>query len=278
MEFISADGEQRYAALIRAADSLVVGLDFDGTLAPIVDDPENAHIHPDAGQVLADLVSRVRAVAVVTGRPARQALSLGGLDDIGDRAAAVGGELLVLGQYGNERWDSADRRVRSPKSPEGLVRVRHELPSLLERLGLDPWIEEKGLAIGVHTRRMADPQQAFDALLPAVTELAHEHGLQVEPGRLVIEVRAPGMDKGDAVRRLVADLDAGAFCFAGDDLADVEAFEAVGELGSAGMPTLLVCSGSEEEGSLVRLADLVVPGPAGVLDFLRRLATDIGHT
>ena len=39
---------------MRAADDLVVGLDFDGTLAPIVEDPEDAHIHPDAADVLVD--------------------------------------------------------------------------------------------------------------------------------------------------------------------------------------------------------------------------------
>ena len=55
MEFTSPEGEQRYAALVRAAGRAVVGLDFDGTLAPIVDDPERAHIHPEAGEVLVDL-------------------------------------------------------------------------------------------------------------------------------------------------------------------------------------------------------------------------------
>ena len=70
------EGEQRYAALVRAAPSVVVGLDFDGTLSPIVDDPEAAHIHPDAAEVLVDLASQVAAIAVVTGRPARHSLAL----------------------------------------------------------------------------------------------------------------------------------------------------------------------------------------------------------
>ena len=53
------------------------------------------------------------------------------------------------------------------------------------------------------------------------------------------------------------------------------AFEAVADLRSTGMPTLLVCSGSEEESVLRDLADVVVTGPDGVLDFLRRLAADV---
>jgi trehalose 6-phosphate phosphatase len=275
MEFRSAAGERQYAALVRAADGLVVGLDFDGTLAPIVDDPERAHIHPDAPEVLVDLAGQVRAIAVVTGRPARQVLALGGLDEVGDRIGEEHRELHVLGQYGHERWSSSQRRVISPPPPRGLAGFLSELPRILGRLGVEPWVEEKGLAVAVHTRRLADPQGAFDRLLPALTAAAASHGLAVEPGRYVVEVRAPGADKGDAVRRLTHELDAGAFLFAGDDLGDVEAFTAVAELRAQGLPTLLVCSGSGEQSALVELADVVVPGPEGVLHLLRDLAADI---
>ncbi|WP_310962293.1 trehalose-phosphatase [Nocardioides terrisoli] len=279
MQSVSPDVRRRYDALVRAADSLVVGLDFDGTLAPIVDDPAEAALHPAAAEALTLLGARIRAVAVVTGRPVRQVLDLGALEEVGAAFATEGSagphELLVLGQYGNERWSSTSRTIVSAVPPPGLAAVTAELPRLLADLGLDPWIEEKGLAVAVHTRRMPQPEQAFAVLLPALTRLAHAHGLQVEPGRLVIEVRAPGMDKGRAVRRLVAELDPGGFCFAGDDLGDVEAFEAVRELSESGMPTLLVCSGSREENALVKLADVVVPGPDGVVELLRGLVADI---
>jgi trehalose 6-phosphate phosphatase len=275
MEFTSASGEQQYAALVRAADSLVVGLDFDGTLAPIVDDPEIARIHPDAAGVLIELAGQVRAIAVITGRPARQVLALGGLDDVGDAIGEQHRELFVLGQYGNERWSSEHRRVISPRPPRGLAVFLRELPRVLKRSGLDPWIEEKGLAVAVHTRRLADPQAAYDVLLPLLTELARANDLQVEPGRYVVEVRAAGMDKGRAVHQLAEELHAGAFLFAGDDLGDLEAFEAVAALRAQGHPTLLACSGSKEESALVDLADLVVAGPDGVLALLRQLTDDI---
>jgi trehalose 6-phosphate phosphatase len=77
MEFTSPEAEQRYADLVTAAAGAVVGLDFDGVLSPIVDEPSEAHIHPEAADVLVDLAEAVRAVAVITGRPARQALALG---------------------------------------------------------------------------------------------------------------------------------------------------------------------------------------------------------
>jgi trehalose 6-phosphate phosphatase len=275
MEFTSPEGERRYAALVRAADRAVVGLDFDGTLAPIVDDPEKAHIHPEAGDVLVDLAEVVRAVAVITGRPARQALDLGGLEAVGTTIGDHGKELYLFGQYGNERWSSTRRRIVSPRPPPGLAAFLRDLPrTLRDADAADAWVEDKGLAHAVHTRRMADPDAAYRRLLGPLRELADRTGLVLEPGRLVIEVRAPGTDKGRAVEALVDEVDAGAFLFAGDDLGDVEAFEAVATLAKDGLPTLLVSAASDEPSALVERADVVVRGPEGVLELLRRLSAD----
>lgn len=271
-------GEQRWATLVRAAATTVVGLDFDGTLAPIVEDPEKARIHPDAGAVLVDLATQVLAVAVITGRPARQALDLGGLEEVGDDIEAAGKDLYLFGQYGNERWSSSRRRVVGPRPPAGLASFERELTRTLRRVDAPgAYVEDKGLAVAVHTRRLEDPEAAFQRLLPELRELAHRHDLVVEPGRSVIEVRSPGMHKGTAVTTLVTELEAGGFLFAGDDLGDLEAFEAVRELARDGMPTLLVCSSSEEENRLQALADVVVPGPEGVLALLAQLAEDARH-
>ena len=271
MDFTSPEGERRYAELVRAASSAVVALDFDGTLSPIVDDPEAAHIHPEASDVLVDLAGEVAAVAVVTGRPARQALALGGLDDVGNLIGEAGKELYLFGQYGNERWTSTQRRVISPRPPHGLATFLRVLPRALRSVDAgDAFIEDKGLAVAVHTRRLEGPEAAFERLLPKLRDLAEQHDLVVEPGRNVIEIRSHGMHKGLVVRTLVDELEAGAFLFAGDDLGDLEAFEAVAELAAEGMPTLLVCSASTEESRLAALADVVVKGPEGVLDLLRR--------
>lgn len=275
MRYTSIEGERRYEALVRVAHRTVVGLDFDGTLAPIVDDPASAHIHPDAAEVLVELADQVAAIAVVTGRPARQALDLGGLEEVADALQAVGKELFVFGQYGNERWSSDHRRIRGARPPRGLATFERDLPRALRLAGAaDAFVEDKGLAVAVHTRRLEDSEAAFERLLPPLRELAQRHGLVLEPGRSVIEVRSPGSHKGMVVDRLAAVLDAEGFVFAGDDLGDVEAFEAVEELGKQGLATLRVCSASSEESALIELSDVVVRGPAGVLDFLRRLASD----
>ena len=165
---------------------------------------------------------------MITGRPARQALALGDLDEVGNALGDSGKELYLFGQYGNERWSSTSRRIVSPRPPRGLASYLGALPSLLRRLdAADAFVEEKGLAVAVHTRRLPDPAGAFARLLPELEKLATDAGLVVEPGRQVIEARAPGMDKGQVVRKLAEDLSASGFLFAGDDLGDLEAFEAV---------------------------------------------------
>lgn len=259
-------GRAGLAALLASPGAALLGLDFDGTLAPIVADPERARAHPEAVAVLAALAPKVASVAVITGRPAEIAVRYGGF-------AGVPGleHLTVLGHYGAERWDAVTGEVTAPEPHPGVAAVRAELPELLDKTGA--WIEEKGgRAVAVHTRRAPDPQAAYDALRAPLTELAGRHGLIVEPGRLVLELRPPGMDKGVALLTHVRELSATSVLYAGDDLGDLPAFSAVDDLRSAGTPGLLVCSGSDEVTELRKRADLVVDGPGGVVSLLRALA------
>lgn len=276
MEWASRQADDRYDALVRAAGSTVVGLDMDGTLSPIVEDPELAHIHPDAPDVLVALSEVVRAVAIITGRPARQALALGGLDEVGEAMAGHSKALYVFGQYGNERWSSTRRRIVTPRPPAGLAGFLRELPRMLRTAdATDTMVEEKGLAVGLHTRRLPDPAGTLTRLTTPVGEAAARHGLIVEPGRYCLEVRAPGVSKGDAVRAIAREVGASAFLFAGDDLGDVAAYDAVDAMRAGGWPTLLVASSAGTETSpLAHRADVVVPGPDGVLDLLRRFTAD----
>jgi trehalose 6-phosphate phosphatase len=117
-----------------------------------------------------------------------------------------------------------------------------------------------------------DPQAAFEALRAPLTDLAARHGLMVEPGRMVLELRPPGMDKGVALLDHIREISATSVLYAGDDLGDLPAFAAVAALRSEGTPGLLVCSGSDEVPELRDRADVVVDGPAGVVALLRGLA------
>ncbi|MBX7549620.1 trehalose-phosphatase [Streptomyces sp. tea 10] len=266
-------GRDGLAALLAKPRTAIVGLDFDGTLAPIVADPEQARAHPDAVPALARLAPKVASIAVITGRPAGVAVRYGGF-------AGVPGldHLTVLGHYGAERWDAVTGTVTAPAPHPGVAAVRAELPGVLDRAGAWPgtWIEEKGRAVAVHTRRATDPESAFEALRAPLTDLAARHGLVVEPGRLVLELRPPGMDKGVALAEHVRRTGAGPVLYAGDDLGDLPAYATVERLRADGVPGLLVCSGSTEVTELAERADLVVDGPTGVVHLLRALADQLG--
>jgi len=241
----------------------VVALDYDGTLAPVVDDPASAHPQVGAVAALTVLAPLVRTLAVVTGRPADTVVALGGLEAVP--------ELTVLGQYGAQRWH-AGQLEGAPPLP-GVAEVRAGLPEVLETAGHPgAWVEDKDISLVVHLRRTSDPERAQAALLAPVRELGERHGLEVHEGRHVLELRPPGYDKGAALLSL-CDPAPTAVVFAGDDAGDLPAFAAVEQLRAGGCAGLLVASDSPEcPPQLSAGADLVVDGPAGVLAVLVELA------
>ena len=261
---VTEAGRAGLAALIAAPARALVGLDFDGTLAPIVEDPAAARAAPPTTAAVGRLASVAGTVAVITGRPAADAAEFAGL---GPESG-----VLVLGHYGGQRWEAG--RLSSPAPPPGLAVACADLPGVLASAGASDgvFVEDKGYAVAVHTRRAARPQQELDRLRPVLTELAARTGLHAEPGRFVLELRPPGSDKGKALRELVRERSAGAVLFCGDDLGDRPAFGAVRELRAEGIPGLTVCSGSDEVPDLAAEADLVVAGPAAVTELLDGLA------
>ncbi|WP_069171355.1 trehalose-phosphatase [Streptomyces griseus] len=269
-------GREGLAALLARPEHAVVALDFDGTLAEIVPDPEQSRAHPGAVPALSALAPKVGSVAVITGRPAGTAVRYGGFADVPGLD-----HLVVLGHYGAERWDAVTGTVNAPAPDPGVAGVREELPGVLRAAGAETGdedgvrVEDKGHALAVHTRRATDPRAAFEALRGPLAALAARHGLIVEPGRLVLELRPPGMDKGVALAEYVRETGAGSVLYAGDDLGDLAAYAAVETLRTSGVKGLLICSGSEVP-ELAERADLVLPGPAAVVEYLASLARHIG--
>jgi trehalose 6-phosphate phosphatase len=260
----TADGKAGLAALIAQPRRSLIAVDFDGTLAPIVEDPAAARATPAATAALVRLAELAGTVAIVTGRPAADAASFAGV--------AAANDMIVLGHYGMQRWERG--RLSSPAPPPGLSEARAELAAVLAAAGAGEgiFVEDKGEALAVHTRRAADPQAELDRLRGPLAGLAARSGLALEPGRLVLELRPPGTDKGTAIMELAAERAPSAILFCGDDLGDVPAFAAVRELRAVGTPGLLVCSASAEVPDLAADADLVVDGPDGVAALLAGLA------
>lgn len=268
----TAAGRAGLARLLDAPGRTLLATDLDGTLAPIVDDPQQAYVPPDAVRALGRLSARLGAVAVVTGRPVEDALRLAALEG----APGLGG-LRVLGQYGVERWDAATGEVVAPPPHPGVEQARSALPDLLARLDLtDTHVEDKGRALALHVRRLAEPDRALARLREPVAALAARLGLVVEPGKLVLELRAPGTDKRAAVESLLEGGQLDTVVYAGDDLGDLAAYAAVEDVRRAGGAGLLLCVVSADPTDLERGADLVLAGPDGLVGWLDDLADTLG--
>jgi trehalose 6-phosphate phosphatase len=248
------------ARLARRAAEVAVCLDFDGTIAPIVEDPAAARPLPGVVDLLGPLADRYAAAAIVSGRPATYLAS---------HAAAPG--VRYLGMYGLE--EIVEGRVQVDPRLEA---ARPAVEAAREELAGDPAVtasgahlEDKRYAVAVHTRRVAEPGRWAGPIGQAAARIAAGHGLEVVPGRMVWELRPQvHSDKGDAVRRVVAESGAGALVVAGDDLGDLPGFAVAAELGGG----LRVVAGSAEApAELLDAADLVVDGPEGVRELLEHL-------
>jgi trehalose 6-phosphate phosphatase len=264
---MDAPAKAGWDALVAAPARALIALDYDGVLAPIVADPMAAVPAPGAIEVLRELAGKVGTLAVVTGRPAAVVVGIGGLDTIPG--------LVVEGQYGAESW--AAGTLTTPDEPASVTAAREALPAALAAAGADPgvWVEDKRLALVVHARRTADPDAELGRLDPALRRVAEVHGLEPHPGKMVLELRPPGFDKGGVIRRLARDAGAGAVLFAGDDLGDIPGFAAVEELRAAGVPGLTVASASPEAAAVAERADVAVDGPAGIVQLLVTLSAEM---
>lgn len=248
----------------------LLALDFDGTLSHILDDPTTAFVHADSVAALSRLGAVLGAITIITGRPVTQALELGGF------VGVAGLERLTIhGQYGAEHWDATTGRASAPARPHEITALAATLPEVLRRLGAGAArIEDKGLALAVHTRGLDG--ELIGSLEEPLRRLATDHGLSLEPGRQVIELRSATIDKGTVLRQVVAEVGARTVVFAGDDLGDVPAFDAVDDLRADGLRGLLVCSASEEQDALVPRADVVLDGPDAVAAWLTAWADALG--
>ncbi|MEZ5242855.1 MAG: trehalose-phosphatase [Acidimicrobiia bacterium] len=241
-----------------AADALVA-FDFDGTLAPIVEDPDAASPMAGAVSALERLAARVGEVAVVSGRPL----------DFLERWFPEPSAVTLVGLYGLESRRQGDR---ADHPSAGVWReVVSDLAERARRHGPDGMdVEPKGLSITLHYRRRPDVE-------PAVRDWAERAagatGLSVRSAKMSVELHPPiDEDKGTVLHRL-AGFHTGPVLFAGDDVGDTPAFDALGGLAAAGRPVLaIVVDGPEVPSTLRRRADLLVDGPAEVADIVLSLA------
>jgi len=229
--------------------------DFDGTLAPIVDEPDAARPLDGVPQLLSDLAERYAVVAVLSGRP------------VAFLQQWLPPALLLSGLYGLE----VVRDGRRDDHPSGgsWREVIDDVAIYLRATGpAGMRVESKGLSLTLHYRE--HPELADDVRVIAERQAARS-GLSVRPARMSFELHPPiDADKGTAVRDVADGL--GAVCFIGDDIGDLPAFAALDELRDGGVAAVCIAVRSDESPpELLDAADIVVDGPEGARDLLLTL-------
>lgn len=232
--------------------------DFDGTLAPIVDDPAEAAPLDGVVVALEALAGRYGRVGVISGRPASFLV-----EHLGGRG------VFLSGLYGLEYVEDDGEQVQAIDEAAPWREVVEEVAAAGDAdLPAGISVERKGLCLTVHHRRNPSLEPESRAWVEARAE---QTGLVVHPARMSFELRPPlERDKGTVLaeaaggRRQV--------CFLGDDRGDLTAFDALDRMAGAGATVLRVgVDSAEAPAELLERADVVVDGPEGALRLLRGL-------
>jgi trehalose 6-phosphate phosphatase len=252
---MSLSVDDAVAALRADPDRTGVLSDFDGTLSPIVDDPASAAPVDGAVDVLGDLAKVYGRVAVVSGRP------------VSFLTALLPESITISGLYGLEEV-SRGRRRDHPQAGSWRE-VVHDVASVSLAQGPpDMLVEPKGLSLTLHYRMHPEIE---DEVRRWADGQAARSGLIIRMAKMSVELHPPiDANKGTAIRELAEGLSA--MCYLGDDLGDLDAFAALDEQAGLGATTVKIAVHSGEAPSaVVDRADIVVEGPTGARDFLRRL-------
>jgi trehalose 6-phosphate phosphatase len=252
-----AEPARRLSDLLAAPEQTAIFSDFDGTLAPIVDDPASARPLEGAVEALTELAGRMGKVGVISGRPAEFLLRHLG------RAG-----ISIWGLYGLEMVEDGEV-VPAPEAEEWRSVVEEVVARAEEELGESMGVERKGLTLVLHYRQAPDRGPEAEEWAERTAESS---GLSVHPGRMSYELRPPvPHGKGTVLEKASDGLQAA--CFFGDDLGDLDAFDALDRLAEKGLTTLRVAVASDEApDELLDRADLTIDGPPGVLAAFRELA------
>lgn len=197
-------------------------LDFDGTLVELAETPDSVELPGGLADLLARLACGLGGrLAILSGR------------SIADLERHLGPSAFALsGSHGLELRlaRGVDLPVAAPALPEAARRAVARFAGGIEGL----LVEEKPASIAIHYRRAPERE---GEVAEFIARLAAETGLRVQDGKMVAELRPAGADKGDALRRLMAEpIFAGARpWFVGDDLTDEDGFAAAAELGGGGV-------------------------------------------
>ncbi|MGJ9426675.1 trehalose-phosphatase [Nesterenkonia halotolerans] len=233
-------------------------MDFDGVLSRITEDPAASELLPGTEEILASLATRLRVVALLSGRP---------VSFLAERASIPGVELY--GSYGLERHTETgievlpEARQWTRAVEEATNMLHHELDGVE---GLH--VEDKSLAVAVHWRRAPDRESATELITPLIQKATDTWGLRREPGKFVEELRMPlDQDKGTALQRVIETRGLQTIAYAGDDRGDLPAFETAAAAGGY----TLVIEGPDMAPEVRDVSGAHFDGPEEFQSWLRQL-------
>jgi len=191
---------------------LLVACDYDGTLAPIVDDPHQAKPLPESVHALRSLAALpATTAAVISGRALRDLATLSRLPD----------EVHLVGSHGSE-FDIGFVHDLDPAATQLRTSLQRSLQEIV-RSQPGVTLESKPASVAVHVRQ-ADPEVGEHVLDAVRSGPATWDGVQVTDGKAVIELAVVQTDKGNALEALRHQVSATAAVFIGDDVTDEKAF------------------------------------------------------
>jgi trehalose 6-phosphate phosphatase len=232
---------------------LLVALDFDGTLAPEVDDPEHARALPEAREAVLRLLAMPNTrVALVSGR------ALASLERVADLPDSA----LLVGSHGIEiRLDSPALQVTLDTAEIRQVGVLNTVLGEVADSVDHVWLEPKPAGFALHTRLATDHNSRVAHLVARSEATAEVSELTIREGKNVLEFSVRSTTKGEAVEHLRRYTEADAVFYAGDDVTDEDAFAAL-TADDVGL----------KSGEGATLANFRVPGPTQVARALALLA------
>jgi trehalose 6-phosphate phosphatase len=223
---------------IARTPTLLVACDYDGTLSPIVNDPELAFPHRESVAALRALASFPDThVAVVSGRSLRDLAALSRLP----------AEIHLVGSHGSE-FDAGFVRDLDEQQIRLRTEITQALTDVARHAGDGFTVEKKPASVAFHYRN-ADPADAAKTVQAILEGPATRAGVQIKRGKMVIELSVIATDKGTAIETLRRQVAADAVLFMGDDVTDEDGFAVL-----AG-PDLGVKIGEGETKAHVRLGD-----------------------
>lgn len=204
---------------VRRASSRVLLLDYDGTLAPFTPDRDRAFPYREIPALVSQIMRCGTRVVLISGRPATELLFLSGIHPHPE----------IWGSHGSERlWPDGAYEVESPP-PDQQAALQMAVRSF-RTTGLWPRVESKPGALAVHWRGLSAGEQAAveEKVRIIASPLVQQYKLQLLPFDGGLELRAPGKNKGDAVKAILAEAGpAAAAAYLGDDHTDENAFRAI---------------------------------------------------